>query len=169
MMDMLLKRQAAFWLAALVVFVAVLWLLHDILLPFVAGMVLAYLFDPLVNRLERLGLGRFVAAFVIIGIFLLVLIVLTILLAPILIGQLGGLADNLPGYVSRLQSLVTDPSRPWLTKIVWAAASRTPRSAIWSSRRPAAWSSCCDRYGRAARPCFRCSRWSSSPRWWRST
>jgi predicted PurR-regulated permease PerM len=119
-MDMLLKRQAAFWLAALAVFVAVLWLLHDVLLPFVAGMVLAYLFDPLANRLERLGLGRFVAAFVIIGIFLLLLIVMIILLAPILIGQLGGLADNLPGYVSRLQTLVTDPSRPWLTKMLGA-------------------------------------------------
>src|ERR1700674_2285440 len=117
-MDMLLKRQAALWLATLGALVAVFWLLHDVLLPFVAGMVLAYLFDPLANRLERLGLGRFVAAFVIIGFFLLFLIVVIILLAPILIGQLGGLADNLPGYVSRLQVLVTDPSRPWLTKVL---------------------------------------------------
>ena len=31
-----------------------LWLLSEILLPFVAGMALAYLLDPLADRLERL-------------------------------------------------------------------------------------------------------------------
>jgi predicted PurR-regulated permease PerM len=44
--------------------------------------------------------------------------VLIILLAPILLSQLGGLADNLPAYVSRLQTLITDPSRPWLTRML---------------------------------------------------
>jgi predicted PurR-regulated permease PerM len=115
---MLLTRQAAFWLVALAIFIAALWLLHDILLPFVAGMVLAYLFNPLVDRLERLNLPRFVAALLIVAIFVLLLIVSIILLAPILVGQLGGLADNLPGYMSRLQTLITDPSRSWLTKML---------------------------------------------------
>ena len=35
-----------------------LWLLSDVLLPFVAGMALAYLLDPLADRLERLGVNR---------------------------------------------------------------------------------------------------------------
>jgi predicted PurR-regulated permease PerM len=30
-------------------------MLHQVLLPFVAGMVLAYLLVPLANRIERLG------------------------------------------------------------------------------------------------------------------
>ena len=47
-----------FWVAALAVFVAVLWLLSDILLPFVAGMALAYLLDPVARRAERLGISR---------------------------------------------------------------------------------------------------------------
>ena len=38
-----------FWVAALAVFVALLWLLSDVLLPFVAGMALAYLLDPLAS------------------------------------------------------------------------------------------------------------------------
>src|SRR6266542_2638340 len=105
------KRQVAFWAVALAVFIAALWLLREILLPFVAGLVLAYLLDPVADRLERLGLSRFLAAFLIVGLFVVVLIVLIILLAPILVGQLGGLADNLPGYVSRLQALITDPKR----------------------------------------------------------
>jgi len=33
-------------------------LLHQVLLPFVAELALAYLLDPLVNRVERLGMNR---------------------------------------------------------------------------------------------------------------
>jgi predicted PurR-regulated permease PerM len=38
--------------------VAVILLLREVLLPFVAGMVLAYLLDPLAARMERLGMSR---------------------------------------------------------------------------------------------------------------
>ena len=54
---MVLDRQVIFWTVALVALVVVLWLLSDILLPFVAGMALAYLLDPAVKRLERLGVN----------------------------------------------------------------------------------------------------------------
>src|SRR5258708_18058799 len=47
-----------FWVAAAVVFVLILWLLNDILLPFVVGMAVAYFLDPIVARLQRLGLSR---------------------------------------------------------------------------------------------------------------
>ena len=49
------RRQMVFWLGALVVFVLLLWLLSGILLPFVAGTAIAYLLNPLVDRLERAG------------------------------------------------------------------------------------------------------------------
>ena len=52
---MWVERHIVFWVVALAVFVGLLWLLSPILLPFVAGMALAYLLDPLVNRLERHG------------------------------------------------------------------------------------------------------------------
>jgi len=114
-------RPVAFWSAALAVFVALVWLLHEILLPFVAGIVLGYLLDPLANRLERLGIGRLAASMLIIGVSGFALIFLVILMAPILIGQLAAFVEALPGYVSRLHALVTDPNRPWLTKIVGAS------------------------------------------------
>ena len=47
-----------FWLAAAVAFVLILWLLNDILLPFVVGMAVAYFLDPVVARLQRLGMSR---------------------------------------------------------------------------------------------------------------
>jgi predicted PurR-regulated permease PerM len=114
---MTLQRQVTFWFAALAVLVAALWLLSEILLPFVAGMALAYLLDPFTRRIERLGIGRTAAALVVVVLMLFVLIVLIILIAPILVAQLAAFIDNLPGYVTRLQALVTDPSRPWLAKI----------------------------------------------------
>jgi predicted PurR-regulated permease PerM len=115
---MTLTRQMTFWVLTLVVGIAVLWVLREILLPFVAGMALAYLLDPLANRLERMGVNRLAATLVIIGAVVLVFVLLLLIFVPILIGQLGAFIDKLPGYVSRLQTLAMDPNREWLRKIV---------------------------------------------------
>lgn len=115
---MTIERQIAFWVAALVVLIAALWLLSPVMLPFVAGIVLAYLLNPLARRLERIGVQRAVAGLVIIVLALAALIVIVLLLAPILAGQLSAFIDRLPGYVTRLQSLIADPGHAWLTKIL---------------------------------------------------
>lgn len=114
------ERQVAFWVAALVVFVLVLWLLSEILLPFVAGLAIAYLLTPLTDRLERAGVNRLAAAIMIITLVVLAFVYMILLVAPIISGQLASFIDNIPGYVTRLQSLLTDPSRPWLQKILGA-------------------------------------------------
>ena len=44
-----------FWLGAAIVFLLLLWLLNDILLPFVVGAVVAYFFDPVVVRAFAFG------------------------------------------------------------------------------------------------------------------
>ena len=115
---MMPMRQMVFWALAVAAFALLLWLLRDILLPFVAGMAIAYLLDPLANRLEKLGVRRLVAALLIVGIFALALLLLGILIVPILAGQLSALIAKLPEYVAKVQALVTDPNRPWLSKIV---------------------------------------------------
>ena len=48
-----LRRQAAFWLGALAFLLLFLWVFSGILLPFILGMALAYLLDPVADRLER--------------------------------------------------------------------------------------------------------------------
>ena len=62
-----LQTQVRFWIAALAALIGLLWLFSDILLPFVAGMALAYLLDPVADRLEKFGLPRLVATLVILG------------------------------------------------------------------------------------------------------
>src|SRR5262249_57435755 len=50
---MIYGRQLTFWVVTFLVLAAVLWLLHDVLLPFVAGIALAYVLAPLAGRVER--------------------------------------------------------------------------------------------------------------------
>jgi predicted PurR-regulated permease PerM len=115
---MTLTRQMTFWVLTLLAGVVALYILREILLPFVAGMALAYLLDPLANRLERLGVNRMVASIIIIGAFVLGFVILLLLFVPVLVGQLGAFIERLPGYVQRLQTLAMDPNREWLRKIV---------------------------------------------------
>jgi predicted PurR-regulated permease PerM len=80
-------------------------LLREILLPFVAGMVHAYLFNPLANRLERFGLNRVLAALVIIGAFITGFVALVLLTAPIIARELAYFLDNVPLYFGQLKTL----------------------------------------------------------------
>ena len=129
---MALQRQVVFWLAALAVFVLLLWLLSGILLPFVAGLAIAYLLTPLTDRLERLGVNRLVAA---------LLIITVVVLAFVYRDPAGGADPRRPADVvhrqhSRLRhascrALLSDPSRPWVQKVLGAASTPTSASAIW--------------------------------------
>jgi predicted PurR-regulated permease PerM len=111
-------RQMWFWLAALAVVVLALWLLSDILLPFIVGMAVAYLLTPFADRLERMGVNRLAASLLLIAIMVLAFVVVILLIAPVLGSQLVSFIDNVPSYIGRLQSLITDQGRPWLQKLV---------------------------------------------------
>jgi predicted PurR-regulated permease PerM len=111
------QRQVLFWLAALAVLVGLLWLLAEVLLPFVAGMFLAYLLDPAARRLERMGVGRTWAALIILVLVVAAFILLAVMIAPILASQLASLMQSLPSAIRKLQGLITDPNQTWLAKI----------------------------------------------------
>jgi predicted PurR-regulated permease PerM len=112
------ERHIVFWLVALVAFIALLWLLSPILLPFVIGLALAYVLDPLANRLRRHGVSRLVAALIILCGFVLVLGLLLLLIVPVLAKQVSGFIDNAPAYAQRLQGLISNPEYPWLKRLV---------------------------------------------------
>ena len=117
------QRQVIFWLAALAVFILLLWLLSGILLPFVAGLAIAYLLNPLTDRLVKLGIPRMIAALLIIAVAVLAFIVIILLVAPLLGSQLSSLISAIPGYVTKLQVLINDQSKPWLQKLLGAGFS----------------------------------------------
>lgn len=115
---MTFQRQAGFWIGTLVVLVFALWLLRDMLLPFVAGMALAYFLNPVATRLERLGVSRMVATLLIVGLFLMALLLVVIILGPLLVSQLTTFAQRIPSYVSALQKLLADENREWLGPLI---------------------------------------------------
>jgi predicted PurR-regulated permease PerM len=119
----MIEYHLIFWLIVLALVVLALWLLSEILLPFVAGLAIAYLLTPLTDRLERLGINRLAAALIIIAIFVLALVYLILLVAPIVGSQLTSFIDSVPGYVTTLQALLGDPSWPWLQKLLGAGFS----------------------------------------------
>jgi Predicted permease len=83
-----LTRPVAFWIAVLAAVVVAVVLLREVLLPFVAGMLLAYLLDPLATRLERLGMNRLIATLTIVGLFVVGVTALIILTAPVVVVSL---------------------------------------------------------------------------------
>src|SRR5712671_3775371 len=113
-----LTRPVAFWIAVLAAVVVAVVLLREVLLPFVAGMLLAYLLDPLATRLERLGMNRLIATLAIVGLFVVGVTALIILTAPVVVRELAYFIDNFPLYIKRVQGLATAPNRPWLSKLV---------------------------------------------------
>jgi len=104
---MSLQKQLIFWLLALLALIGLLYLLSGILLPFVAGMALAYMLDPLADRLEKYGLSRIVATSVIIGLAVLVFVAVIILIVPIIGSQIGQLAAATPEAVRAIEAELT--------------------------------------------------------------
>jgi len=125
---MRVERHVMFWIAAFVVFVGLLWLLHHVLLPFVAGAALAYMLDPLASRLTKRGMNRLVAALIILAGFVILFAGVIVLVAPVLVEQLGALVDKVPGYLQQLQSLISNSSNSWLKSIVGGTTAGNEKS-----------------------------------------
>ncbi|HEY7300167.1 MAG TPA: AI-2E family transporter [Xanthobacteraceae bacterium] len=123
-----LNRPIIFWIATLAAFVAVVVLLRGVLLPFVTGMALAYLLSPIADRIERLGVSRLLATLAIITIAAVTIAVLLVLTLPTIVREASHLIEDLPLYVGKLRTLATDPSRPWLSKVVGEGLGEAERS-----------------------------------------
>ncbi|MBA3447130.1 MAG: AI-2E family transporter [Pseudaminobacter sp.] len=110
------RRQIRFWVITAAIIALFVYIFSDILLPFVAGMVLAYFLDPVADRLERLGMSRVMATVFILVAFVIVLILGLVILIPVLASQLADFLVKLPDYLSRLQALITSFDPNWLER-----------------------------------------------------
>jgi len=97
-------------LAGLILAGFLVYLLQPILMPFLVGALLAYLADPLVDRLEARGLPRMPAATIVFGVVVLVLAGLVVLLVPLVGSQIELLREWLPGMIRWAQ----DTALPWI-------------------------------------------------------
>ena len=87
------RNQTIFWSITALVFFLVLWGLGQVLLPFVLGIAIAYLLDPLADRLEALGLSRSLAVLTIFGSAIIVILPLVLFVLSELIDQISELSS----------------------------------------------------------------------------
>ena len=88
----------------------VIWLLGPILTPFVLALLLGWLGDPLVDRLERRGRSRAVAVTLVFLLMTLLLALVLIILVPMIERQIVTLIDSLPQY----RDWLLGTALPWI-------------------------------------------------------
>lgn len=102
------RKQFEYWGIAAAVFLLTLWVLGDVILPFLLGAAIAYFLDPVADRLERAGCSRAVATGLITFLALLAFVVAALLVLPMLIRQAAGLIGAAPEMATNLQAFLTE-------------------------------------------------------------
>jgi predicted PurR-regulated permease PerM len=103
---MRIERQVLFWLSAAFVLVLLIGLLRSILLPFVAGIVIAYFLNPAADWLTRWGLPRWLTSVLIVAAFVCAIVVGLVFLVPLVLTQAQEFAVALPEELARLRALL---------------------------------------------------------------
>lgn len=101
-----LNYQARFWIFTTLVLLGLVWLLGNVLLPFVVGMAIAYLLGPLVGKMIRAGVPRVVAALLILFGFFMILVAIMAVTLPFAYREAVQLAANLPTYAAQAQEFL---------------------------------------------------------------
>ncbi len=114
---MRMEARLGFWLGGLAVFILLLWLLADVLMPFAAGLVIAYLLDPVADRLEKMGLNRLGATLLILIVFVGVIVLAAMVLLPVLGGQVAAFLEALPRDLTRLRDLLSEQGAGILARL----------------------------------------------------
>lgn len=100
------------WTLILVLFCVGIYTLRSVLLPFVAGIVLGYLFDPLATKFEKWGMGRTLATILVFIVVVLVAVPSFIMIFSVVDSQLTTFVEAAPEYISsfikRAEPIVLD-------------------------------------------------------------
>ncbi|MCP4486800.1 MAG: AI-2E family transporter [Gammaproteobacteria bacterium] len=108
------ERQAIFWVVGFALTMLLLNLLSGILLPFVAGMAVAYFLDPVADWLEERKLSRNIATTIILLAFFLLMALFVTLLFPLLQRQVVDLFQMIPGIIATIRA----ETLPWIEQTI---------------------------------------------------
>jgi predicted PurR-regulated permease PerM len=95
------------WLALAVTIGVLLYLLGPILTPFLLAAILAYICNPLVQRMQGRYLPRAVAVVLMLMMLLAAFVVLLLVMLPLLVKQVQAIAAQVPAYLDWLRTTVT--------------------------------------------------------------
>ena len=99
-----------FWLVLLLISGFLVWLLAPVLMPFLLAAILAYLADPLADRLEAAGLSRTGSTALVFGGLSLIGLLLLLFLIPLLQKQIHIIVVKVPVWLQTAE----DHLLPWL-------------------------------------------------------
>lgn len=96
------------WLVVAVILIWFVWETAAILPPFMAGLVIAYLLDPLVDRLEVRRWPRWAATTLVLVLFFAIIGGAIVLVAPLVVAQANALLDALPDIIASLRPVALE-------------------------------------------------------------
>lgn len=102
------------WLIAIALVGWLVYLLAPVLTPFVASALLAYVGDPLADRLQKLRMPRTLAVVTVFLITFVLLALLILLVGPLIGAQVGALFDALPDIVRQVEQVWLPSIMGWL-------------------------------------------------------
>ena len=107
-MSYLNEKPFQFWIFVAVGFVAALWLFHPVMAPFVVGFAVAYLLNPVVQKMEDRHIPRWLSSLMILGLFFVVMILGLLIAIPLLIREMVDFIQLLPALFAAAQDWVTE-------------------------------------------------------------
>jgi len=102
------------WLIAITLTGWVFYLLAPVLTPFVAAALLAYMGDPLADRMQKLKMPRALAVAAVFLITFLILGLLVLLVGPLIRTQVSALFDALPEIARQVEQVLLPNVLGWL-------------------------------------------------------
>lgn len=104
-------KKTNFWQLLGVAFIIILMTLHAILLPFIIGVLIAYLLNPLIGMLSKIGISRLWGTILISIFVILILVIIVTVFLPIITWQLQQfITKAIPIYFADLQKLSSSKS-----------------------------------------------------------
>lgn len=93
------KFKVFFWLATATSLCFIVYLLRGMMAPFVIAGLMAYLADPLADKLEARGLSRTLAVIIIFSFLAALIVAVLLFLIPLLAAQMDSLLQSLPTII----------------------------------------------------------------------
>lgn len=106
------KAAKTLLISSIIVLLATLYFLSSVVMPFAFASILAYLFDPLVNRLQAWKINRTLGVVIVFVLFLVILISCILVIIPLLQNQIIALINRLPDFFDWIQLKLV----PWLNQ-----------------------------------------------------
>lgn len=95
--------QKTFALLLVAITLVLIYFLQPILGPFLAGIIIGYLGDPIVDRLEKLGLSRTLGVLLVFLVFGTLFVAALLIILPLIASELGALIRDIPAFLVWLQ------------------------------------------------------------------